>query len=182
MLIYCSELAVTLFPAFFSVCVYKHLMQFLFHASRKLDLCASVVRWKLFKRFDTPLTQCCLTPVANCQWRVRCSIVQSIIRQQRSQQAYSSLTLSHRDLFILLLFPVICSAHIPAGEQLWRGWGLQTQGHCVCYDWPRGDRVGTTSPDMSQMLQLHGHRQWKREGCLVRRFAVRLCRVGSGDK
>lgn len=37
----------------------------------------------------------------------------------------------------------------------------------VCYDWPKGDKAGKTSAEMSQMSQIHSHRQWKREDGLL---------------
>lgn len=46
---------------------------------------------------------------------------------------------------------------------------------------PRGDRTGTTSAEMSQMSQVHSHRQWERGNCWGGGLAVRLCRVGSVD-
>lgn len=124
-----------------------------------------VLHWfgrKLSKRFDTPL----LSHLYSLLWVE--SIVQSIIRQQRSQQAYGVLTILHADLFIYYYFQRFAQpiSH-KEGSCEWDGVAYTGLLLYVCYDWPRGDNAGTTSAELSQMPQIHSHRQWKREDGLL---------------
>ncbi len=102
-----------------------------------------------------------------------CGIVQSIIRQQRSQQAHSPFTCSwpfhtQPPPFFFLTSDLCGAYHTMKGG---RGagqdagvWDQQQQRVIMSAKMgPRGNKAGTTSAEMSQMSRIHSHRLEKRE-------------------
>lgn len=98
-----------------------------------------------------------------------CGIVQSIIRQQRSQQADSLFTCSWpfhtQTFFFLFLICDLCGL-----DHTRRADGIlvceftssrAVEGHYVCKDWPKRETA--------EMSQIHSYRQWEREDAVRRR-------------
>lgn len=121
-----------------------------------------------------------------------CGIVQSIIRQQRSQQAYSPLTCSwpfHTNSFYLFIYfislPVVVLRERCACVCLCMSVSsVKEQGRSLSLQrWAQeGDRPGATSAEMSQMSRIHSCRAARGRRRLARGWAVRLRRVRSGDE